>query len=487
MTNEEMWQAVLGEIELTLSKAQFITWFKNTFVHTIEQDCIIVNVPNIFTKEWLENKYKKTLLNSIRKYKPQVNRISCLINTGEKPPKKIDSVADSPMPSVKYPASASPIREIESASIKPNTNFSPAYQQPTTNAPLTHSQIFSNYQESHLNSRYNFDNYVVGSNNELAYAACRAVSDSPGNNYNPLFLYGGVGLGKTHLLQSTGNRILKNHPHFKIKYISTERFANELVDAIQNNQAKEFKNKYIMLDALILDDVQFLSKKEKTQEEFFHIFESLYQLKKQIILSSDRPPKSIPTLEDRLRSRFEGGMMADISKPDLETRIAIINSKLTEKDLELSGEIINYLAENIYHNVRELEGALNKIIAIVQLRNSMPSVDEVAEMTKDVVSSNRKQNMTPKKILDAVADYFNIKTEEISSKGRKRTLVRPRQLAVYMIRSEINLSFPEIGNLIGGRDHSTAIYAYDKMEQELKQNPLMSDAIKIIKDKLIDY
>lgn len=472
MTHEELWQAVLGEIELTLSKASFITWFKNTQIQAIDKDIITINVPNIFAKEWLENKYSRTLLDSIRKYHPQINKISCIVgNLDKEKPKSIDSIVTN------KPVS----QNVE----KPN--ISTGYQQSTSNPSMRPPSIFHDLHETNLNQRYGFDNYVVGSNNELAYAACRSVAENPGMSYNPLFLYGPVGLGKTHLLQATGNYILKHSPHFKIKYVSMERFANELVDAIQNSKAKEFKNKYIMLDAIILDDVQFLAKKEKTQEEFFHIFESLYQLKKQIILSSDRPPKSIPTLEDRLRSRFEGGMIADIGKPDLETRIAIINRKLGERSFELPVEIVSYLAENIYHNVRELEGALNKIVVIYQLRNQLPTLEEVMEQTKDIVSNNRQKTVSSERVIQLVAEFFEVRIDEITSRCRKKNLVRPRQIAIYLMRKEIGLSFPEIGQVIGGRDHSTAIYAYEKIDKELESNNLLKDHIKFIKEKFVEY
>lgn len=463
MTNEELWQAVLGEVELALSKASFVTWFKNTYVLSIEQDNVLVSVPNIFAKEWLENKYKKTLLQSIQKYHPQINRITCVIGTKTELGKMIDSVTI-PKQSPEQP------------------------ETPVSAAPSFQSHkipsIFQDLHQSNLNPRYSFSSFVVGSNNELAYAACRSVGENPGLYYNPLFLYGGVGLGKTHLLQSTGNLIQQKYPHYKIKYVSMERFANELVDAIQNSKAKEFKNKYIMMDVLILDDVQFLAKKEKTQEEFFHIFESLYQLKKQIILSSDCPPKSIPTLEDRLRSRFEGGMMADISKPDLETRLAIIKKKLLERQFNLPNEIVLYLAENIYHNIRELEGAMNKIIVTHQLRNTMPSLEEVIEQTRDIVSSYTQKELSPQMVIKTVADFYNVKEDDISGRSRKKKLIKPRQVSMFLLRKTMGLSFPEIGQAVGGRDHSTAIYAIEKVEKELEFSPLLQDNLKFIKEKL---
>jgi len=457
MTNDEFWQAVLGEIELSLSKANFTTWFKSTSIYKVEGEDLVINVPNIFAKEWLERKYRKIILDSARKFYPKTNKVICLI--GEKEAgtsKSIDSVVNTKIGNEK--------------NLKRNS-----FQGTSTNF------------NSNLNPRYSFETFVVGSNNELAFAACKSVAENPGKNYNPLFVYGGVGLGKTHLLQSTGNAIYEKFPRFKIRYVSMERFANELLSALQNSKAREFKNDYVKLDALIIDDVQFLTKKEKTQEEFFHVFETLYQLRKQVILSSDRPPKSIPTLEDRLRSRFEGGMMADIIKPDIETRTAIVQKKLSEKKFRLNDDIVQYLVENIYHNVRELEGAVNKVVATFQLKNTNPTMKEVMEITNDLISTNREKNLEPRHIITSVAEFFEINKKEIVSRSRKKKLVRPRQIAIYLIREHTKMSFPEIGQAVGGRDHSTIIYAYEKMVKELQNNNLLQDHLKFIQEKFSDY
>lgn len=463
--HNELWQAVLGEIEIGLSKASFITWFRNTAIKDINKETLVLIVPSIFAKEWLENKYQKIILDSIRKFRPEINRVSCVIGLCEKNNdlngKKIDSVVN-----------------LKNQKLTGQENSSPK-------SPA--EEKINNFLNSNLNPRYNFNNFVVGGNNELAYAACISISENPGKNYNPLFIYGGVGLGKTHLLQSTGNAILRKFPNYKVKYISTERFTNDLINAIQTSKAKEFKNEYIRLNVLILDDVQFLAGKEKTQEEFFHVFESLYQSGKQLILTSDRPPKSIPTLEDRLRSRFEGGMMADINKPDLETRLAIIRNKLNQKNFFLDEKIVLYLAENIYNNVRELEGALNKIIAYFQLKNIPPSLTEVIKQTEDLISTNRKTNLTPDKIIGAVAEFFKVKPEEILGRCRKKNIIRPRQVVIYLMRQEIKMSFPEIGVFLGGRDHSTIIYTCEKIESELKENKLLQDHLKFIQEKFSDF
>ena len=408
-------------------------------------------------KNGLEKKYKKNILSSVQKYYPKITLLACTISNGDQDSqsKSIDSVVT---------------QKRRSQNQKP-IGFPNQSKNGNTN----------------LNPRYTFESFVVGSNNELAYAACQSIADEPGKNYNPLFIYGGVGLGKTHLLQSTGNLAYSQNPALNVRYLSMERFTNELVDAIQKSKAKEFKNDYIGLDVLILDDVQFLAGKEKTQEEFFHVFESLYQLGKQIILSSDRAPKSIPTLEDRLRSRFEGGMMADVNKPDLETRVAIVKSKLAEKNFELSDDIVQYLAEHIYHNVRELEGAINKIVVTYQLRNDSPKVKDVIDLTRDVISKNRQKELTPEKIITSVAEFFDIEPNEIGGRSRKKKVVKPRQIAIYLMRSHAGLSFPEIGGLIGGRDHSTMIYAFEKINKELEKSEILQDQLKFIQEKFIDY
>jgi chromosomal replication initiator protein len=497
INSEKLWNIVLGELEISLSKASFTTWFSNTSIHTIINDQIIINVPNIFAKEWLEKKYKNNILGSVQKYHPEIISFLCQINQPSQRTnipqqgnpssidaptsqhKSVDSLNTTNTRPVHLNTSTSPSQQVASSNISSSQKPSP---QPVIQS-LRRDSSFSN----NLNSKYAFDNFIVSSSNELANAACQSITSEPGKNYNPLFVYGGVGLGKTHLLQATGNKIQENYPHFKIRYVSMERFSNELVDAIQNNKAKEFKNQYIDLDVLILDDIQFLSGKEKSQEEFFHVFEALNQLNKQVILSSDRPPKSISTLEDRLRSRFEGGMIVDVEKPDFETRLAIIDQKLYEKDFKLNKDVSEYLAKNIYHNIRELEGALNKIIVTFQFRNEDPTLEDVINLTKDVISINHQKDLNPDKILEIIADYFNIKTEEITNKSRKKKVVKPRQIAFYLLRSEVDMSYPEIGKFMGGRDHSTAIYAYKKIKKELKLSDDLTNQVKFIKEKLVDY
>jgi chromosomal replication initiator protein len=335
-----------------------------------------------------------------------------------------------------------------------------------------------------LNQRYTFENFIVGSNNELAHAACLAVSKNPGQTYNPLFIYGGVGLGKTHLLQSVANSVLAKNPKKKVIYSTAEFFTNRYIDMVKNQQAREFKKSYLDTDLLIIDDIQFIAGKEKTQEEFFHIFNTLYQLNKQIVLSSDRPPKAIATLEDRLRSRFEGGMIADITRPDLETRIAILQHKAAQKDFEIDDEALNYIASNIQNNIRELEGALNRIIVTCELKNIEPTLGQVKKILSDIIHSGRKKGIGFKQIIEAVADFYSLSQQELIKRSRRKDVVKPRQVAMYLMREELRASFPGIGEWLGGRDHSTAMHAYEKICREIEQDEILEQEIQNIKARL---
>lgn len=456
MTNEELWQAALGEIELSISRANFITWFKNTSVLSCENGKVVIGVPNGFSKEWLENKYRSYIIKALQNSQREIREISCTIhNPGfftQDKPKNVDAI--------KSPGVVS-----DSTSIRPQ-DF---------------SVLIAN---SNINPRYLFENFVVGESNELARAACWAVSQNLGKAYNPLFIYGGVGLGKTHLLQSIGNEIIKNDPNKKVRYITSERFASELIDSIKSGRVSEFKNDYQKIDLLIIDDVQFLADKEKTQNEFFHVFNALYQLNKQIVISSDRPPKAISALEDRLRSRFEGGMIADIGRPDLETRMAILKEKSTEKGFSLDNEVAEFMSDNIKSNVRELEGALNKVIASSQLEGKEPTLDFVKKTLGSIIASSKNNTANHQKIMDIVSGFYNISSDELLNKGRKQEVAWARQVAMYLMRSELNLSYPSIGEKLGGRDHTTALHAFEKINKELVSNDKLKEAILVIKERI---
>jgi len=455
MTNEELWRAALGEIELSISKANFITWFKNTSILAIQDGYVNIGVPNGFAKEWLENKYNLYILRALRNLQSDIKGVSCAITTGQPSIFKhylVDAVV--------------------------STKQNPPYITPIS------EKIAILSQENNLNPKYTFDNFVVGGNNELAKAACFAVSQNLGRIYNPLFIYGGVGLGKTHLLQSIGNEILKNDPNKRVKYITSEKFTTDLINSIKNQKINDFKEYYQQIDLLIIDDVQFLSGKEKTQEEFFHIFNHLYQLNKQIVLSSDRPPKAIPTLEERLRSRFEGGMIADVSKADFETRMAILKKKAIDDDLIIGLEALEYIALNITANIRELEGALNRVSVSAQLTNKEITIDFVSSLLSDLISSGKKKGINHKHIIKVVSEFYDITQEDLIIKGRKKEVVKPRQIAMYLMRSELRYSYPGIGEKLGGRDHTTAIHAFEKISKELELDKKLCEDLDILREKL---
>lgn len=454
MTNEELWQAALGEIELAISKANFITWFKNTSILSIKDSRVTIGVPNGFAKEWLENKYNLYILRALRNIQSDIKEVSCIISINQPSAKEhsIDAVV-------------APKKEV-------------------VTHPINIEKVGNISQESNLNPRYTFDNFIVGGNNELARAACFAVSQNLGKIYNPLFIYGGVGLGKTHLLQSIGNEVLKNNPKCRVKYITSERFTNDLIDSIKTGKINEFKEYYQKIDLLIIDDVQFLSGKEKTQEEFFHIFNYLYHLNKQIVLSSDRAPKAIPTLEERLRSRFEGGMIADVSKADFETRMAILRKKSTDNNLKIDDKALEYIASNITNNIRELEGAFNKIMVSAQLINIEITPEFVVSSLSELISSGKKKGITHNHIIKVVSEFYAINEADLVVKNRKKEIVKPRQIAMYLMRSELQYSYPGIGEKLGGRDHTTAIHAYEKINKELENNKKLSEDIAFLREKL---
>ncbi len=450
MTNQELWQAALGEIELNLSKANFITWFKNTGIVEKREGLAVIGVPNGFSKEWLANKYHKLILKALRNASPEVKDINFIISSS---PAKI---LDAPK------------------KIKKDKILLPEEQMGFDE--------FEVNKETNLNPKYTFASFVVGPFNELAQAAARGVVENLGTLYNPLFIYGGVGLGKTHLLQAVGNEAYTKGKK-KIKYTSAEKFASELITALREGKIDKFKEDYRKIDLLIIDDIQFLTGKEKTQEEFFHTFNSLYQKNNQIIISSDRPPKAIATLEERLRSRFEGGMIADISFPEYETRLVILKTKLEEKKFSLPNEILEYIANNIKKNVRELEGALNRVIAFTKLNNSIPNVSQTSKILSTIISPPKKL-ISYKNIIKIVSDFYDLSSAELTTKCRKKEVVWPRQVIMYLMREELKSSYPFIGEKLGGRDHTTVMYAYEKMSREIETNESLQQEIALIRERI---
>ncbi len=450
MNNQELWQATLAQIQLNISPASFATWFKNTSIVSQKEGKTIVSVTNSFAKEWLQNKYGKTILKILHELDSKIKEVKY---------------------EVKHKANKNEARVLDKSSFL----FSRKRQLDL--------QRFKAQKETNINPRYTFESFIVGPFNELAQAASWAISKEPGKVYNPLFIYGKVGLGKTHLLQAIGNEIVKNFSKKKVKYIPSETFTSGMVSAIRKQSIENFKTKYRNIDVLILDDVQFLAGKEKTQEEFFHIFNHLYEQNKQIILSSDRPPKAISALAERLRSRFEGGMIADISYPDYETRMAILKIKCEERKIVLPENILDYIASSIQKNIRELEGALTRVSAYQKLNNKTPDTETVKSLLKNLIFSP-KQRITPKKIIKIVADFYDLKEKEILSSSRKREIVRPRQIAMYLLREELKSSYPFIGRRFGGRDHTTAIHAYEKIVKEINKNENIAEEINLIKQRV---
>ncbi|MEA3453143.1 MAG: chromosomal replication initiator protein DnaA [Patescibacteria group bacterium] len=450
MTKEELWQAVLSEIQLNISQANFSTWFKNTNILSKEKGSLVVAVPNNFSKEWLEKKYNKLILKGLLSLNERVKHIEYKIVSAPCP--------QFSAPTRKTQTSVSQL-EMESLSLDKYTN---------------------------LNPRYTFDNFIVGSFNELAHAASCKIAEKPGLAYNPFFIYGGVGLGKTHLLQAVGNKINAGSAKKKIKYTSAERFVSGIISSIRNQTIEQFKNSYRDFDVLIIDDIQFLSGKEKTQEEFFHLFNTLYESNKQIIISSDRPPKSISALEERLCSRFEGGMITDISSPDFESRFAILKQKSQERKIGLEESVLEYVAVNIQKNIRELEGALKSLIAWRELHNQTIDLEMAKKILKKTIHPQPK-GLNFQKIIKIVAEFYNLKEKDLFMNSRKKEIVKPRQVAMFFLREELKSSFPFIGSKFGGKDHTTAIYACEKIAREIRENERVAEEIAEIKEKIYAY
>jgi chromosomal replication initiator protein len=451
---DNLWQAVLGEIELSVSRASFVTWFKNTRLLRNKDNILVIGVPNVFIKQQLERKYNDLIMEILTKNGTAPEKLEYKIHT-------FTSQAEPEVKDEPVLVQVSPASESSNAS-------------PTSN--LTH-----NYRQG-LNERYTFDNFVVGGGNELAYAACQAITNLPGSKYNPLFVYGGVGIGKTHLIQAVGNSLLASRPDLKVVYMSTEQFVQEFVDALRFKKTNEFAKRYRSPDVLIIDDVQFIAGKEKMQEEFFHTFNALYQANKQIIVSSDKPPREIPTLEERLRSRFAWGMTIDMQTPDFETRCAIVQSKAYTNNIQLTPDVVEFLATLVQTNIRELEGALNQLLAFCEMRELEPDL----KIAIGLLGSNkgRGKHISPKQVIDKTARYFSISTDEMLGPKRDKDIVLPRQVAMYILRNELHLSFPKIARELGRKDHTTAIHSVDKIEKEVGYDSIVKSAVSEIKDRL---
>jgi chromosomal replication initiator protein len=459
MTNNETWQAVLAELELSISKANFNTWFKNTGITSFQDSQVVVCVPNTFNQAWIEKKYHHQIIKSLERV------------TG-KPIKKMEYKIENIKNIVEQP-----ILEEKPAVLQ-------EIPQPVTPSSFDVGRQPCNNGGFPINPKNTFSSFVVGSGSELAFAAAQAVANRPGEAYNPLFIYGGVGLGKTHLIQAVGNEILKNRPNINILYVSAEKFSNDFISSVKDGNARDFQNRYRLIDVLLIDDIQFIAGKDRTQESFFHTFNELHQQNKQVILTSDRPPKAIPALEDRLKSRFEWGMIVDISPPDFETRVAILQKKCNEKSFVLDEKILHLVSTSVQSNIRELEGALNKIIAYHQLKDIEPTLETVKPLVSGTNSAAVRRSVTAKQIIDAVADFYNINTDDILSKNREKRLSFPRQIIMFLLREELKMSYPSIGDELGGRDHTTAMHACEKIIKEIENDIKLKQEVELIKQKV---
>jgi chromosomal replication initiator protein len=459
---DNLWQTVLGEIELTVSRGAYVTWFKNTRLLRQKDNVLVVGVPNVFIKQQLEKKYNQLITDTLIKNGFTPERVDYKIHSSITLPKKTEEET-----------------LILSAATTERIANTMAQTQPTQGRQTT--TLTHNYRQG-LNEKYTFDNFIVGSGNELAYAACQAVAGNPGTKYNPLFLYGGVGIGKTHLVQAVGNAIIANNREAHVVYVSIEQFLQEFLDAIKFKKNTDFASYYRNADVLIIDDIQFIAGKEKTQDEFFHTFNALHQADKQIIINSDRPPKDIATLDDRLKSRFAMGMSIDLQVPDFETRCVILQTKAQVHGHNLDPAVVEYLANLVQSNIRELEGALNQLLAFCEMRGLSPDINIATTLLGSV--KTRPKHISAKQIIERCARHFQIPMEDIMGPKRDKDIVVPRQVAMYMLRSELHLSFPKIARELGRKDHTTAIHSVEKIEKEVNYDADIKAAVVEIKERL---
>ena len=443
MDAKQVWRAVLGELQVSLSPANFETWLKDTTLVEIDESRFRIAAPNGFARDWLDNRYRTLVSQTLARVVGGSVQVEFV-------------VADAPGP---VPSQAD-----EDGLLPP--------------------PVSAGGNTVNLNGRYTFNNFIVGSANRLAHAAALSVAERPGHAYNPLFLYGGVGLGKTHLMHAIGNAVAAKFPRKRILYATSEKFTNDFINSIREQRMEDFRNRYRRIDVLLIDDIQFIAERERTQEEFFHTFNAIHEAGKQIVLSSDRPPKAITTLEERLRSRFEWGLIADLTPPDLETRIAILRSKAEDQLNLIPAEVIEFIARKVVSNVRELEGALNRVVAYASM-SGMPINNELASaVLSNVMYNPKKRSITPQRIVRAVADYYGVNLDQLRSSKRDKAIVVPRQIAMYLIREETDISLLRIGAELGGRDHSTVLHAYDKIARELAENDEMRREVSAVREMI---
>lgn len=458
MDPQKIWLAVLGELEATISKANYTTWLKHTSLEGVQGEVARVVVPNAFTREWLQRKYLEHIVEVLRKHLPDCQRVEFKVGTP------------------RAPAAAS-AASAQTAPTSPRDAALGTAQHEAANEPSTPTT-----QSGGLH-RNSFENFVVGNSNRLAYAAAAAVTNNPGGTYNPLFLYAGAGLGKTHLMQAIGRKVTASTDK-KVLYVTAEKFTNELISAISQNKTAAFKSRYRKVDVLLVDDIQFLAGKERSREEFFHTFNALHQDGRQIVITSDRPPKAIPTLEERLRSRFEWGMIADLGMPELEMRTAILQTKAKERHYEVSLEVLNFIAKSVQQNIRELEGALIRIMAHAELTGTAPTPQLAEEVLGSILATRHHRLATTTQIIEAVSRFYDVSIDDLKGPRRQKEIVKPRQMTMFLMREEANLSYPRIGAELGGRDHTTVIHAVGKIGQAAEIDEPLRHELSLIKERL---
>jgi chromosomal replication initiator protein len=467
LPGQDLWLRILEKVEVEVKRPHFLTWFQHTALLSYHDGLLVIGVPNIFAKDWLENKIGAQLMEAIKAVHPQVREIMYEVD-----------------PHLALPD--------DSRGIDVNKQFAGKEKKTRKLPGKQEVRLLEGISSKCLNPKYSLQNFVVGPSNRLAHAASLAVGMSPGSIYNPLFVYGGVGLGKTHLLQATGNEILRNDPDKVVVYMTSERFTNEIVEAIGKRNSKEFKDRYRRVDCLIIDDIQFLANKDRTQEEFFHTFNELYDNGKQIIISSDRPPKELNDLQDRLVSRFEMGMIVDVQFPDYETRLAILHAKCRDHEVLIHPEVLEFIAMHVHDSVRELEGVLVQAIAQAELEHSTPTVRSVAKIIKKLgretnlpnVDASEGRTLHAEDVIEIVGQHYRIAQDELLGDSRKSGVLVPRQVAMYLLRSELNLAYEQIGAECGGKNHTTVMHACMKLEKQLKKDKNLLRDVNSIKKEM---
>jgi chromosomal replication initiator protein len=454
MDAKQVWRAALGELQVSLSPANYETWLRDTQLVDVEEQRFRIAVPNGFAKDWLETRYRSLISQTLARIVGYSVQVEFVVGASATEP---DGATDAAEPAAPTPPASQHVRV-----------------EPT--------RVGGEGGATNINPRYTFSNFIVGSANRLAHAASLSVAERPGHAYNPLFLYGGVGLGKTHLMHAIGNQVIARFPRKRVVYATSEKFTNEFITSIQQGKIDEFRARYRRIDLLLIDDIQFIADKERTQEEFFHTFNAIHEDGKQIVLSSDRPPKAILTLEERLRSRFEWGLIADLTAPDLETRIAILRAKAEEGAVPITSDVIEFIARKVVSNIRELEGALNRIVAYASM-GAMPIGIELAQaVLSNVLYNPKKRQVTPERIARVVSEYYSVPMDVLQGQKRDKAIVMPRQIAMFLMREETDVSLLRIGAELGHRDHSTVLHACDKINREVAVNDELRREIAAVRE-----